>query len=40
VKDAPERAELQKQLEAFIQTATKSLLENSAGAERGDARKN
>ena len=40
VKDAPERAELQKQLEAFIQSATKSLLENSAGAARDDAEKN
>jgi phosphoglycerol transferase MdoB-like AlkP superfamily enzyme len=40
VKEAPERAELQKQLEAFIQSATKSLLENSAGAARDDAEKN
>jgi phosphoglycerol transferase MdoB-like AlkP superfamily enzyme len=40
VKDAPEQAELQKQLEAFIQTATESLLENSAGAVRGNAGKN
>jgi hypothetical protein len=36
VKDAPERAELQKRLEAFIQTATQSLLENSIGADRGN----
>jgi phosphoglycerol transferase MdoB-like AlkP superfamily enzyme len=36
VKDAPERAGLQKRLEAFIQTAIKSLLENSTGAGRGN----
>ncbi|MDR1228725.1 MAG: LTA synthase family protein [Azoarcus sp.] len=40
VKDALEQAELQKRLEAFIQTATKSLLENSTGVDRGNAGKN
>jgi hypothetical protein len=39
VENVPERAELQKRLEAFIQTATRSLLENSAGAVRGNAGK-
>jgi phosphoglycerol transferase MdoB-like AlkP superfamily enzyme len=39
VKDASEQAESQKRLEAFLQTATESLLQNSAGAERGDAGK-
>jgi hypothetical protein len=39
MKEAPERGELQKRLEAFIQTTTKSLPENSAGAERGNAGK-
>jgi phosphoglycerol transferase MdoB-like AlkP superfamily enzyme len=39
VKDAPEQAELQRRLEAFIQTATRSLLENSTGATRGNTGK-
>ena len=34
-KDVPDQAELQKKLESFIQTATKSLLENTAGVVHG-----
>jgi phosphoglycerol transferase MdoB-like AlkP superfamily enzyme len=39
LKDAPAQDELRKQLESFIQTATGSLLENSADAESGDSGK-
>ncbi|MGU2153674.1 LTA synthase family protein [Pseudomonas aeruginosa] len=34
-KEVPDQAELQKKLESFIQTATKSLLENTAGVVHG-----
>lgn len=34
-KDVPDQAELQKKLESFIQTATKSLLDNTAGVVHG-----
>jgi phosphoglycerol transferase MdoB-like AlkP superfamily enzyme len=33
VPDAPDAAELQRKLESFLQTATKSLLDNTAGVE-------
>ena len=33
--DSPQKGEMQKKLEAFIQTATKSLLDNTAGVVHG-----
>ena len=33
VTDSPDEAELKKKLESFLQTATKSLLDNTAGVE-------
>ncbi|MBP5090826.1 LTA synthase family protein, partial [Pseudomonas chlororaphis] len=35
VPDAPRTAELKHKLEAFLQTATKSLLDNTAGVVHG-----